>query len=416
MNAINKTTIDPFAPELIARFLKELDDLEIKHSLKGTLNIFEVAGLGRQEIKNSRMLQFLLTPSNPHGLGAEVLKGLVVPHFNRIQHPANCLQIRPTQFLLDNLSDVVIVPEWKHIDVLIYCDRLRFVIAIENKIDAKESERDGVSQLGRYASKLESDPKFSQYSKLFFFLTVDGVEPSEKGWVAITHNHVLSCIRKSYDDAQRYSTMSPDAKFFVKHYIDFLERNIVINQILEEDCRQIYQQHTKILDMIISYAASGAGVSQYAIEFTEKIGASIVTNTPNRMAYLPKDLMDLLPDDTIEISWWGQSKPIMFWFQIDVNNRLKLVLQVGPMKDRDIRQKFVSTLFKIFKVKNRTITDKYSTIISPTVIMTEESDVLEQMIGLYRQVEIHLDALKLMLKSFDFSKLDLDEMPLEIKS
>ena len=362
------------------------------------------------------MLSFLLTPSNAHGLGAQVLKGLVVPYFNQMRHPEISPQIRPTQFLLDSLSDVIVVCEWKHIDVLIYCDRLRFVIAIENKIDAREMERDGVSQLGRYATTLESDPKFSEYSKLYFFLTVEGEDPTDDRWIAITHNDVLSCLRKNYDDAQRDGTMPPEAKFFVNSYIDFLERNIVTNPILEEDCRQIYLRHKAILDLIGSFAASGVGISQYAAEFTEKVGASIVTNTPTRMAYLPNDLLQLLPDNTMEKSWWGQSKPIMMWFMMDDKNRLKMIFQVGPMKDLDIRLKFVEALFKIFDVKpKRSISDKYTSIMAPFVATTEDSDLLELMLELHGRLAKHLPEVKRMIQTFNFSATGVEDVLLAVE-
>lgn len=408
MSTVQQLASDPFAPKKIAKLLKELGDLEIKHKLKGSLNIFEAAGLERQETKSSKMLAFLLTPSNPHGLGSEVLKGLVVPYFNDMLHPATGPQIRPTQFLLDSLSDVTVVCEWKRIDVLIYCDRLRFVIAIENKIDAREMERDGVSQLERYAATLENDPKFTGYSKLHLFLTVDGEEPTDGRWRPITHNDVLSCLRTHYDEAQRYGVMAPDAKFFVNNYIDFLERNIVTNPTLEEDCRQIYQRHKTILDLISSIAASGVGISQYAEEFVAKVDASIVTNSPSRMAYLPNDLMQLLPDNTMEKSWWGQSKPIMMWFMMDDKNRLKMIFQVGPMKDLDIRLKFVEALFSIFGGKQkRSISDKYTSIMTPYEQTDEDSDLLDLMVKLHRRVAEHLPELKKMLQTFNFSAAEV---------
>jgi hypothetical protein len=403
INAIQPSTSDPFAPEKIAKLLKELGALEIKHKLKGSLNVFEAAGLGRQETKSSKMLAFLLTPSNPHGLGAEVLKALIVPYFNDMLHPANGPQIRPTQFLLDSLSDVTVVCEWKRIDVLIYCDRLRFVVAIENKIDAREMERSGVSQLERYAATLENDARFKGFSKLHLFLTVDGEEPTDSRWTPITHNEILSCLRTHYDEAQRYGVMTPEAQFFINNYIDFLERNIVTNPILEEDCRQIYQRHKTILDKIASIATSGVGISQYAEEFVAKVDAIIVTNNPTRMAYLPNDLM-LLPDNTMEKPWWGQSKPIMMWFEIDGKDRLKLTFQVGPMKDPDMRLKFVEALFSIFGGKQkRLISEKYTSIVSMYEQTDQDSDLMELMLQLHRRLAEHMPKLKELIQTFNFS-------------
>jgi PD-(D/E)XK nuclease superfamily len=125
------------------------------------------------------MLAFLLDPSKAHCLNAEVFKGLVLKNFDSIICPPYASPVRPTRLLLDGLGDLYIDCEWKHIDVLAYSESLNLVVAIENKIDAKESNKDGTTQLQRYANILESDTKFSGYSKLFLFLTVDGEEPSD---------------------------------------------------------------------------------------------------------------------------------------------------------------------------------------------------------------------------------------------
>lgn len=396
---------DEASAEKIAAFLKDLSSTEIKHGFKNSLNIFEAAGLARQETKHSRMLAFLLDPTKGHCLDAEVFKGLVLKNYESIISPQGTNVVRATKLILDGLGDLFVECEWKNIDVLAYSESLKLLVAIENKIDARESSRDGTSQLQRYANLLENDPKFAQYSKLFLFLTIDGEDPSDKRWTTITHEDVLTFVEQPFIAAKDTGAVTAEADFFVRNYIDFLRRKIVSNPLLEEDCRLIYQRHKELLDMIIDIVGAKGGVSDFAQAFSEETDTKIFANRSGKFAYLPSSLVNSLPDETLERPWWGQQKPILFWFYINnEKQKLKLIFQVGPMKDKQIRKKLVDTLVETFQLdRSRKTTDQYTVIVSHTVSVDPESEnLLEKMVELHERFKPHLPLLSQLISEFDF--------------
>jgi hypothetical protein len=70
------------------RLLSLVADLEIfsaEFNIASKLNLFELVGLDRQEIKHSKFLTFLLTPVERHGLGDAFLKALIATIFENLQ-------------------------------------------------------------------------------------------------------------------------------------------------------------------------------------------------------------------------------------------------------------------------------------------------------------------------------------------
>ena len=79
-----------------------------------------------------------------------------------------------------DLRGVDVRREWGNIDLLISCEEPRFVLAIENKIDSGEHDR----QLERYKGTVVKGREFSGVRSLLVFLTPKGDIPSDKDWVS----------------------------------------------------------------------------------------------------------------------------------------------------------------------------------------------------------------------------------------
>lgn len=91
--------------DAVVELINDLRLLEKKYAFRKSINIFEAAGLSRQEIRHSRMLSFLLDPTRNHGLEANIIKNILVAYrqddFPSIAH-----------ILLSDLSDAVVLCEW----------------------------------------------------------------------------------------------------------------------------------------------------------------------------------------------------------------------------------------------------------------------------------------------------------------
>jgi hypothetical protein len=138
--------------------------------------------------------------------------------------------------------------------------------------------------------------------------------------------------------------------------------------------------------------------------FAEKTDSVVLANRSGKLAYLPNTLMLALPDGTLDKPWWGQQKPLIFWFYIN-EKRLKLILQVGPMKDKDVRKKLVDKIFEGLELeRNRRTTDQYTVILSYSQQVDQESDgLMEKMIELNDKFSIHLPKLIRVINTFEFN-------------
>src|SRR6267142_4649978 len=143
--------------------IKDLDLFAREKRFPSGLNIFEAAGMQRQEIRHSNLLAFLLNPQENHGLGDGFLRQLLQRALDASLDP----KISPLKIALADLSDALISREWRNIDLLVESKNNKLAFVIENKIDASESD----NQLAKYESSIDST--FPSYEKLFVYLTAN---------------------------------------------------------------------------------------------------------------------------------------------------------------------------------------------------------------------------------------------------
>ncbi len=366
------------------RLLSLISDLELFSATQNPtskLNIFELIGLDRQEIKHSKFLKFLLTPAARHGLGDTFLKGLIGKVFQTLQ---SAPPLRPLAFSLASFADASIQTEWKDIDILIESRANRFVLAIENKIDANESK----DQLLKYETIINA--AYPQHHRLFAYLTPpEGDLPSRSQWSSITYADVLNALTAARDKA-----VASEIHLTIDHYIDLLRRNFVPDEELIQQCRQIAAKHRQALDLIYRYGEVNGFSTAVNRFFENHPEFSWSTVKPNRAAFLPKVIYDALP--TIPgLSWFGQSRPLLLWFLLE-SNKLGLIIEVGPFQHPNFpREPLARMLLDHFGTKTKVISPQYTRVRSQYKPLDEDqsSDVeslLTQMEILYKDAMPHL--------------------------
>ena len=130
----------------LERFVAENDELLSLEEQIGRFNIFDALGIARVEIRHSNFLAWLLTPSESHGQGDLFLKAFLMDVLRKARQKGAEPPISAVELDGADLRGVEVRREWRNIDLLIRCDKPRFVIAIENKIDSGEHG----NQLERY--------------------------------------------------------------------------------------------------------------------------------------------------------------------------------------------------------------------------------------------------------------------------
>jgi hypothetical protein len=168
------TSVDDLEVRLVALF--DGADFQAIHRRMSPFNLFEVVGAFRAELRHSNFLAYLLSPSRPHGLHARPLAAVLRAILTRL--PALQRPIMTLELIVGESDDAVVYCGRDNIDILIELPRLKFVVAIENKVSAKATE----GRLNRYSEYLKST--FPGYGRLLVFLTPDGTCPNHNLYVA----------------------------------------------------------------------------------------------------------------------------------------------------------------------------------------------------------------------------------------
>src|SRR5262249_24943482 len=153
---------------------------------------------------------------------------------------------------------------------------------------------------------------FPKEQKLFAYLTPDGDPASDETWSAISYSDVVSALEEA--QFRHASSLTEETKVVIEHYVGLIRRNIVPDQELIEQCRKLYAKHKDALELVMRYGevnAFDSAAEQFFVHHSEL--NRFATGSGSVAVFLPNLLIQVIP--TIEGTvWWGQSRPLLFWF------------------------------------------------------------------------------------------------------
>lgn len=239
---------------------------------------FAALGAARMEIRHSNFLANLINPNENHGFGDLLLKGFL---------EALLGQTDATELLLDlhltDLSDAVVLREWKDVDLLVRLPRSSkkqdLIFAIEIKIEANESQ----GQLKKYEEAVTE--AWPQARTLFFFLTPDHAEASRETWVDVPFSEVLNEFERSLALGEGQS----DARRLAELYIQMMRRNYVADEKMNDLAAQIWGRHRAALEFLIEHQPNAASELLVAVK------------TSNYLEIITQKLEELRFDLTFEV-------------------------------------------------------------------------------------------------------------------
>ncbi|MEA3189120.1 MAG: hypothetical protein QOD99_2950, partial [Chthoniobacter sp.] len=179
-------------------------------------NFFHALQLARHELRHSDFLAWLADPQGSHGLNDAFARWLI-GKISKVQ--AKSL---PTGAENMNWSDLEVRREFANIDVLLLSERNRVVIVVENKVRAKERER----QLGDYRDFVRRH--FAHDHLVLLFLDMQGRASAEGTAV----NFCYSDLLPFFD--QQIANLAPNPKnrhaHLIEEYRRFLETKLWIRK------------------------------------------------------------------------------------------------------------------------------------------------------------------------------------------
>lgn len=318
-------------------FCVDNPDLEALEHQLAEFNVFEAAGLIRQEVKHSRFLGFLLDPRNPHGLGTVVLLKVlqsVVRNNVRDGHVVTQLELE-----LMDLSDSVVSFELERVDVKVESLANKLTVIVENKIDSKQHS----NQLERY---LENEKRCRpDWRILPVVLSKYGDETDEaEKYYALSYGVVADIVTNL--QAAHASVLAPDVAMALRHYERLLRRNIVSNASLDELCERIVAKHRRAIVKLAEYLGDPQNQAEsYAREVLVRDHGFICDRNEKlgrEKLLAPREWNDWMPEGSTRL-WL-----VCAWVK-EERKGLRLRLEIGPVRldkpyDSEYRKRFVQAI------------------------------------------------------------------------
>ncbi len=304
----------------LKEFLLDIECLEPLSEWTGKFNLFDILKISRVEIRHSNMLAWLINPSENHGLGDGVVRGI-------IQFVTTNMDDQDTfDNLLMDCHDFSVLREWHHIDLLAISESNKFLVCIENKIDSGEHN----NQLSRYRQQVIDS--FPGYKHMFVYLSPEGNESSDPdNWCAMGYQEILNII----DNLCRKIKLLPDAALLVDNYVETIRRDIVGDERLKQICAEIYAKHQKALDLIFDNKPNRASMlaeilRAWAMEKSEQGLIDYVADKSNNtyIRFKTRTMSEILPDAPYSSSGWNT--PNYYFYEIrNLNGGTEFYIQLA---------------------------------------------------------------------------------------
>jgi hypothetical protein len=358
----------------IENFLMDIELLDRIESSLSKFNVFETLNILHTEIRHSNVLAWLMKPLENHGLSDNFIRKLLQYVFLENRDYMKKQGISMLDLTTWDMTDFQVMREWRNIDIAIVSEENKLVLVIENKVLSKESSH----QLKKYLDIINKE--YSDYKKVFLFLTPDGDSPSdEANWLIVSYAQLLDILIKSINLRKDFINEAVDQ--FLKQYIEIIRRYFMGENELEKICREIYFKHQKALDLIFEYKPDiYSEISKYIEELVlSNQNLTLDTSTKTYTRFISKTLDAVIPQKG---QGWTKSNRILLWEFQNRNEKLILKLIIGP-GDQQVREKLfdISESHKsLFKSRLNTLTGQYTQIYSTEVLpksFIKEQDDLE---------------------------------------
>ena len=219
-------------------------------------NLFDIIGLAEDERTHSRILAWLLSPGETHGLGFGFIQRFLAEAARIAKARDLSLDYgqRMDPLFVETLSflDVTIQPEYtmpnsRRPDIVVWSDRDGWLCVLENKIRAFE----GPDQTNDYYLRSKEPPLRKYHRRLFIYLSPTGAAAICQGFVPVRYRVVLDVLRSIPREA--YSELGC---VVVNQYIKCLEDKIMEKDKFQTTCKEIYRKHRRAIDALITYGST----------------------------------------------------------------------------------------------------------------------------------------------------------------
>lgn len=213
----------------------------------------DILRVSHKEIQHSNFLAWIFNPKESHNLG-----DIAVKEFIRIILTENELENQGLIHLYEDFTflrliqkdfkDLIVKREYKNIDLLLTSKNNKLCIVIENKIYSYEKH----GQLMKYREEI--DKKYSSYTKLFVYLSLNTQEISKevkKYYLQLNYAPIIKLIKNLISCI--LIKISEKTKFYLEDYLQTLRSMTNNNPKIEKVATELYNKYKSAFDLIFKY-------------------------------------------------------------------------------------------------------------------------------------------------------------------
>jgi hypothetical protein len=241
-NPFRKTDMDVAASQLEA--LPNTEEFTALTCYTNSFDLFKVMGVSTKELVHSNIIAALLSEQEPHGLAASFRDAY-------IESLSDCRCVG-TPFPQQTLASTAgarakVSRELAHLDILLDFPALRIVIAIENKIWAKDQP----NQIAKYQQALcDLYPHYP--FRALVYLT-----PTGRDSPTINKDSTVPVYYQSYGQLaallrQHQARASHAAGHFIAELVTHVEKTMSGNSELKQLCWSIFEQNEEAYEQLVN--------------------------------------------------------------------------------------------------------------------------------------------------------------------
>lgn len=244
----------------IAREVQALRELvENDEDLRGLsrweekINIFKIIENGKTEIRHSKVLAWLMTAKENHGIGDYFIREFIKSAIKN--NPEKAYDIMDWAFVDYSVQDVVTEQRTDDgfVDITICFESLpsRHIVAIENKTGSNEhtTGKTKKKQTEEYRETIEKN--YPDHEKLFVYLTPGNAQPADaEYWCVLSYEDVLAIIEKilSWED------LAPAVRLILTNYCSLIKTDVIGRDgDIFRACNAVYEKHRKAMQVLFDY-------------------------------------------------------------------------------------------------------------------------------------------------------------------
>tara|TARA_R110002110_G_scaffold159292_2_gene356953 strand:+ start:550 stop:1803 length:1254 start_codon:yes stop_codon:yes gene_type:complete len=307
--------------------LGESADLEQLKKRLSRFNLFSILRTEYAEIRHSNILAWLLDPKGSHKLHTAFLipwlSAVLTENANRVDRPECWFD--PSSLDATQVRQVYVDREHKNIDLLVvieFEDEKNWVLCIENKVDAPESE----GQLERYYKFVERLWPNAE-RRLYAFLSRGAAAAGHPAYLNTTYEGVSKTLR----DCLKFDIPS-GPQFLLEQYYELLLEKFVIDEDARKLAAEIYETHGKAIDYIVANKPDHLSDLTRAVVLkmqarADSLGIEMDASSSSIVRFVPEVWIG---DGNSGETAWRPGGPIILFELSFASDRVKLELVAAP--------------------------------------------------------------------------------------